>query len=86
MKRKIIRDPDVVSFLNNPPKGDPEEYIRAFSWFANDSVPQVLQPLLKQYLNLSKSLLRDTRDVIFVTHIIWYFFYFLKQWALDSSR
>jgi hypothetical protein len=72
MKRKFIRDPDVVSHLEKCPDGDPEDYIRAFSWFSNDSVPMFLQSLLKRYLTLSKKVLRDERDVIFLTHIMWY--------------
>ena len=71
-ERKIIRDEDVVSFLEKDPVGVPEEYIRAFSWFSNESIPSVLQPLLKSYLAVSALLLRDKRDVIFLTHIILY--------------
>lgn len=77
MKRKLLRDPDVVSCINNPPQGEPEEYVRAFSWFPNESLPHLLQPLLKLYLNWSESLLRDKRDVIFITHIIWYFLFLI---------
>ena len=72
MKRKIIRDEDVLACLDKMPEGDVEEYIRAFAWFPNEAVPMLLQPLLKSYLKLSQSLLRDKRDVIFVTHIILY--------------
>jgi hypothetical protein len=85
MKRKIIRDPDVVSLLDKVPEGDPEEYIRAFAWFSNDSVPMLLQPLLESYLRLSEKVLRDKRDVIFLTHIIWCLLSINFKWDTDRS-
>jgi hypothetical protein len=85
MKRKIIRDPDVVSLLDKVPEGDPEEYIRAFAWFSNDDVPVLLQPLLQSYLKLSEKVLRDKRDVIFLTHIIWYSVSTNFKWDTDCS-
>jgi hypothetical protein len=73
MKRKIIRDEDILAYIDKIPECEAELYIRAFSWFPNESVPMVLQPFLKSYLELSQFLLRDKRDVIFLTHIILYF-------------
>jgi hypothetical protein len=72
IKRELIRDPSIAPLLMAPkaPKGSPREYVRAFSWFSNESVPSWAQPLLKSYVSSVTPLLRDPRDVIFVTHIL----------------
>jgi hypothetical protein len=69
MSRPILRDEDVVQHLDKDPAGEKEEYIRAFSWFPNSAVPTMLKPLLDGYLVLTRKVLRDPRDAIFVTHI-----------------
>lgn len=72
MSRRLTRDPDILEALSHSQKGTPAPYFRAFSWFANEDVPLVLQPLLKGYIKVSNGLIRDPRDVIFVSHILWY--------------
>jgi hypothetical protein len=46
------------------------EFVRAFSWFRNSSVPSYLQPLLKSYIKWTHTFIADPRDTIFVSHIL----------------
>ena len=69
-QNKTIRDTDVLSHLMNEEKSWSED-IRIFSWFANDQIPTFFLPLLRAYQRVCNRLLRDPRDIIFVTHILW---------------
>jgi hypothetical protein len=74
-QRALVRDPNIGKVLTAAEplsSKSPAAYLRAFAWVANEDVPAVFQPLLRSYLSLTAQVLRDPRDVIFVSHILSY--------------
>jgi hypothetical protein len=72
IKHEVLDD-NILSYLDNKENIKKfEQTVRVFSCFPNSKVPQALQPILNAYIALFTPLLRDPRDIIFVTHIILY--------------
>jgi hypothetical protein len=82
MLREPVRDKGVYDLSLKKLEGTLEkkylesadpQFNRAFSWFANASVPPALQPLLQKYIAWTHTFLADPRDTIFVTHVLFTF-------------
>jgi hypothetical protein len=82
MLREPIRDTEVygLSMKKLDGKLDKQytepvdsQFVRAFSWFSNKAVPELLQPLLQKYIAWTHTFLADPRDTIFVSHVLFTF-------------
>jgi hypothetical protein len=86
--RKPIRDTELYELSMKKLEGTLENqylqpadptYNRAFSWFANSSIPPTLQPLLQKYISWTHTFLADPRDTIFVSHVLFTFVFVIPS-------
>lgn len=77
-KKTIILDSEVLELLGGSKEtiktvAEREfDNFRLFGWFANEDVPEALQPLLRWYSGIVTPLVADARDAVFITHMLFF--------------